>query len=781
MLAIAYCVIYYISKSFDHIKNLHVVNDKAYCNSDHYPITFDITVKCKRRSLQKRSMYNYNRADWPNIISKLNDVAWESALDKLEPDIAWDSFKNILFGVLDKYVPKMKVKSEFKSPWFDSECLQKSKEKERLHKKFKDNRNLRNELKFKTCRREFKNLIKAKMRANLCENNRNQLTKKFWSQVKSTSKSTRVPETVFLKGKTSSESKTKADMFNKFFYNQFSNASNYDIDIDFNLDESFEIEFNVSKVKDILCNIDSNKAQGPDNIHGLVLKKCANALAKPLSLIFKLIYNTGVIPVEWKLANVVPVFKKGEKDNVENYRPISLTCICGKIMERIMYDELYSRTINLLDNRQHGFLRNKSCVTNMTTLVESISSTLTENLPTDIIYFDFAKAFDTVNHDLILSKLKFQYHIDGRMLKFFKNYLSNRSQRVVLDNCNSDIVSVLSGVPQGSIIGPLLFVLFINDIYQNVDEKSYINLYADDTKLWRKIASSADCDVLQKDIESLNQWCMINKMTFNESKCKVLTVTNSEPLFMNVLPFTKYPYTLGNVILDYTNCERDLGVFVNERFNWQDHHNYILKKAFQMMGLTKRTCHFIFDKGKKRSLYLALVRSNFEHCSNVWRPVNAVDTCKFESLQKQAIKWVNGEDARSYSDELYALRCKQADILPLQQHFDLNDLLFFHKIVYNIIPVSLPNYISPYNGVSRLRESHLDHMSFVMNDNTVIPLQKVHCNSKFFKSYFFRTLHIWNKLPLNIREISSHVKFKLKVKNFLWNQLMVDRSIHMGL
>ena len=172
-----------LSKSSDHIKNLHVVNDKAYCNSDHYPITFDITVKCKRRSLQKRSMYNYNRADWANIISKLNDVAWESALDKLEPDIAWDSFKNILFGVFDKYVPKMKVKSEFKSPWFDSECLHESKEKERLHKKFKDNRNLRNELKFKTCRREFKNLIKAKMRASLCENNRNQLIKKFWSQV----------------------------------------------------------------------------------------------------------------------------------------------------------------------------------------------------------------------------------------------------------------------------------------------------------------------------------------------------------------------------------------------------------------------------------------------------------------------------------------------------------------------------------------------------------------------------------------------------------------------
>ena len=186
----------------------------------------------------------------------------------------------------------MKVKSEFKSPWFYSECLLNSKEKGKLHKKFKDNCNLKNELKFKTCRREFKNLIKAKMRANLCDSNRNQLTKKFWSQVKSTSKSTRVPETVFLKGKASSEPKTKADMFNNFFYSQFSSASNYDIDIDFKSDASFEVDFDISKVKDILSNIDSNKAQGPGNIHGLVLKNCANALAKPLSIIFKLVYNT---------------------------------------------------------------------------------------------------------------------------------------------------------------------------------------------------------------------------------------------------------------------------------------------------------------------------------------------------------------------------------------------------------------------------------------------------------------------------------------------------------
>ena len=679
-----------LSKSSDHLLNLKVLKDKSYCYSDHYPITFDIKIKCSRRSLPKQKMYNFNRADWPKIKSYLDRVDWESELNTKEPDISWMNFKSILSKIIDKHVPMVNIKTEFKSPWFDSECFQKCKEKEKLHREFKTNKCPKTEMKFKLCRKEFKNLVKTKMRANQWDSKRNRLAKKLWSHIKSASKNTRVPETIYLGGKSSSDTKVKADMFNRFFFDQFSEASNYDIDISFESDHNFDIDFNIDKIRNILRNIDCNKAQGPDNIHGIILKTYSDSLARPLSILFELIYNTGILPIEWKRANVVPVYKKGEKGNVENYRPILLTCISVKVMERIMYDELFCRTHQLIDSRQNGFLKNNSCAMNMTRLIESVSTTLLQDLPTDIIYFDFAKAFDTINHDLIFNKLKYQYNIEGRMLKFFKSYLTNRSQRVVLVNCTSDVVAVLSGVPQGSILGPLLFVLFINDIFFNIDENSSIGLYADDTKLWRKIATSADCDILQRDIDTLNTWCISNKMKFNTDKCKVLTVANTEPLFMNELPFTKYSYKLGDKILDYTSCERDLGIFINERFDWHDHHNFILKKGNQMLGMTKRTCHFVFDRGKKRMLYLTLVRSNFEHCSTIWRPVNIVDIQKFEALQKRAIKWINCEEGYSYTDELYAIRCKQADILPLQLHFELNDLVFFYKIIYKLIPVSLP-------------------------------------------------------------------------------------------
>ena len=179
----------------------------------------------------------------------------------------------------------------------------------------------------------------------------------------------------------------------------------------------------------------------------------------------------------------------------------------------------------------------RSCASNMVDLIDSVSMALLSNTATDVIYFDFAKAFDSVNHDLILHKLKYIYGIDGRMLKFLRSYLHERKQRVVLDNHMSDEVKVLSGVPQGSILGPLLFVLFINDIYANIDANTNIELYADDTKIWRQIDSNHDCEILQNDINLLYKRATDNKMKFHPGKCKVLTVKKKEQDFQIELPF----------------------------------------------------------------------------------------------------------------------------------------------------------------------------------------------------------------------------------------------------
>ena len=596
----------------------------------------------------------------------------------------------------------------------------------------------------------------------------NDISKRFWSHVKTKSSTSRIPEVLKYNGSISSHSITKANLFNDYFYEQFAHMSEYDVDIDFSNDELFDIDFSCTRIKQFLDNINTNKAAGPDGIHGSVLKHCSVSLCRPLSIIYRLIYNTGIIPQEWKSANIVPIYKKGDKNLVSNYRPISLLCLSAKIMERVILDQLLDLTKNFLNPVQHGFLSEKSCATNLITLTDDIAHSLFNDIGTDIIYFDFAKAFDTVNHDLLLLKLKKNYHIEGRLLKFITNYLKDRRQRVTLDNAFSDYKPVKSGVPQGSILGPLLFVLFINDISAVISSGTNICLFADDTKIWRAMHNESDCKVLQNDIDNLDSWCKENKMSFHPGKCKVVSLISDRNRLtqLSMLPFSQFSYTLGNSVLNYEESEIDLGVTINDQLTWLDQQNKTLSKASQMLGLTKRTCHFLIHGKRKRTLYLTMVRSHFEHCSVIWRPVTATQLNNFEVIQKNAIKWILNEEFVSYSNyETYLRKCKNLNILPISKHFELTDLCFFHKVLNGYVSTKLPNYVVKYRGNSRLRNKHLDTDCYVseLEQNS-----KCKLSSPIFKNFFYRTTFLWNKLPRDIRDISNTISFTARVKQFLW-------------
>ena len=258
-----------------------------------------------------------------------------------------------------------------------------------------------------------------------------------------------------------------------------------------------------------------------------------------------------------------------------------------------------------LNLKQHGFLPSRSCTTQMIPFIDNLAITLNDVSHTDIIYFDFAKAFDSVNHDIILSKLKLHFHIDGLLLKFLVNYLKDRKQLVVIGGSKSGVLPVISGVPQGSILGPLLFVLFINDLPDCISQGTNIALYADDTKIWRKINSSNDEKILQRDINALFTWSKRNKMIFHPKKCKVLSVSSYNRPFY-VLPFYRFVYSLDNECLDYVDMEKDLGVHVTSKLNWKKHITYLCSKGNRMLGLIQRTCHFVKYPLQKRVLYRTL-------------------------------------------------------------------------------------------------------------------------------------------------------------------------------
>ena len=766
-----------LSNSESYIDNICIHDKDSVCKSDHFAITFTLNTYVRRKKSIKHKIFNFKRANWDALNFELRHIHWNAILN-CEPELAWCRFKSTLFEHINRHIPTITVKSEFQPPWFDSELYSLCRKKERLRSKFKRTRADLDGLKFSQCRRDFKKLANQKMRDNL--NNSDDpalLTKKFWSYVKSTSNSHRIPESVYADNCIRTSAIDKANLFNHQFFKQFSTPSTYNIDVDFSNDNDFEVSFCHSRIRKLLSKINSNKAHGPDGIHSKILKHCAVGLAFPLSLMFKLSYNTGYIPGEWKRANVVPVFKKGSKENVENYRPISLTCLVMKTFERIIKDELLNRINHQLDSRQHGFLAHKSCTTNMVNYCDSMALSLNENIRTDVIYFDFAKAFDTVSHDILLKKLKLKYKIDGRLLKFVKSYLSGREQRVVINNNLSSPLPVYSGVPQGSILGPILFVMFINDLPEGLSQGTDIALYADDTKIWRPIRSGADHIALQNDIDYLHEWSISNNMRFHIGKCKVLNVSNRSP---GIFPDSQFRYSLGDNILEYADFEVDLGVNITTRLNFNDHCSKIYSKANQMLGLTRRPCHFVRDPKRRRALYLSLVRSQFEHCSVIWHPHSKTILDRFETIQKRAIKWILSEEYLSYSPySTYIHKCRQVNLLPLVKKFVLNDLILLHKIIYDYIPLSLPSYLTFHNGVSRLRSCHLDRLSIVSNiqpRSSPYNSDPINNRNAFAHSFFYRAHLSWNQIPLQLREITCPVNFKTELLKHMWAIILDENS-----
>ena len=357
-----------------------VVHDRNEClKSDHMLISFLMKIKVKRIRKNRRSIYNFSKANWEALNNDLRSVDWNSGLlNGCHIFSAWNTFKTILFALCDKHIPKVKVSSKGQPPWFDSDIHNLCRKKERHRKAFKLTSNPVHEAKFKNCRKEIKKNVKEKMRSNFNdESNPNCLTKKFWSYVKSSSNTSRIPDKVSCGGVFKSDPSGKANLFNDYFSEQFSRPSNYNIDIDFPANDHF-INFRISShtVHNILKSLDANKAFGPDGISGKILKNCAFSLSYPLSILFNLSYNMGQIPQEWKLANIVPVHKKGDKSLVENYRPISLTCLVMKVFERSISKELLSACIDRIHPSQHGFLPGRSCTTQLIPFVDSLSLAL---------------------------------------------------------------------------------------------------------------------------------------------------------------------------------------------------------------------------------------------------------------------------------------------------------------------------------------------------------------------------------------------------------------------
>ena len=342
----------------------------------------------------------------------------------------------------------------------------------------------------------------------------------------------------------------------------------------------------------------------------------------------------GVIPNDWKHAIISVIYKKGPRTFASNYRPISLTSIICKLMETFVKCELMTHLINenLLSTKQHGFISGRSTTTQLLNYLDKCVETIVDGGVVDSIYMDFAKAFDSVPHRRLIAKLQ-SYGIEGKVLNFISAFLSKRTQVVKVNGEESAVGHVLSGIPQGSVLGPILFVIYINDILEST--KSDGLLFADDTKIFKHIMSREDALSLQADIDELEKWSNTWLLKFNPDKCHVLTLGKFENI-----KYTHRYRIYGNE-LEHVFEEKDLGVKIDAELCFEEHISEKVKKANTIMGLIRRSFSYLSCNVFKK-LYLSFVRPHLEYAQAVWSPHLKKHTNLIEKVQIRATKYVDG-------------------------------------------------------------------------------------------------------------------------------------------
>ena len=474
---------------------------------------------------------------------------------------------------------------------------------------------------------------------------------------------------------------------------------------------SFDVP--AGRVAQLLRELKPHKACGPDGLSARILMECADEIAVPLEIICRLSVRSGVFPTQWKRANVIPVYKKGSKKLPGNYRPVSLLPICSKILEKVVSESLLLACLPALPSSQHGFVPKRSCVTNLACFTQHCWTSFTMGLQTDAIYTDFTSAFTSVNHKLLLHKLRYSFKLIGPAFRWVESYLSQRSQRVILEGKHSDSVPVLSGVPEGSILGPILFACYVADVPANV--YSGCLAYADDIKIFHRVKTPSDANLLQADIDYLVEWSKIWRLKLNPAKCRVITFTlRRTPIVAS--------YVLDGHQLERCDYIRDLGVLLDSKLNFALHVDATMARANQRLGLLMRGMQMAprprqaqFDHQAVLCAYKAHVRSIIEYASVIWSGAAKSHLVRFERLQHRFLMWLG---ARTRS------QCPQMDYDSLMSHFKLQsirsrftqtDITFMRSVfscrldcaeLVSMFPLSVPNRRSRHTDPFHVPQVH---------------------------------------------------------------------------
>ena len=626
------------------------------------------------------SSYNFKLADIPSLYDYISQISWDSVLTESDVDASVNALYSKLYSALDNFVPKTKPfnKSQY-PPWFTPDIKRKLRSKHyywRQHKKFGDQDAYQN---FRKLRAEVKRDLHIAHVAFVqrTENKINSDPKKFWSFINSKTTKHSFPENVTYQGKNVSDAEEVVETFGKYFADSFVTSDHVLESCTARSSDSITELLSIACISDgdILAGfkrIKPNFSAGPDLLPGFLLVDCRFPFLILLRHILNLIVKKCYFPVKWKTSRTVPVFKKGDRVDVSNYRPIAILNNFCKVIEFCLHKQIMEKIKGSLSEHQHGFVPGRSTVTNLFVATQYISDHLDSSSQVDVVYTDFSKAFDHINHNILLNKLK-RFNFSNHLVQLIRSYLSNRVQYVENKGIRSQVYCASSGVPQGSILGPLLFNVFIDDIVSKLSVPCL--LYADDVKIYQSISTIDDCIRLQQNLDALCSWCYDNHLNLNTSKCFVKS-------FYRVKGPVMFQYSIMNEILSRPNFVKDLGVLFDSQLTFTPHIETIIQKCHKCLGFIIRNAkNFSCDTLLK--LFYVYIRSRLEYGCLIWSPTYSAHIKDIEAVQRKFLKYLAFKLDGSYPVVGYPheLLLQRFAASSFEQRRDYHSVMFLYKIL----------------------------------------------------------------------------------------------------
>jgi len=712
--------------------------------SDHDALVADCDVKPVYQKKNSRLIHLFSRANWEKMREATYTFAptFLAACKERSVEENWTATKNHITNIMKQHIPTKMTSSRQHNPWMSNKQKRTTRKKHRLYNIAKKSGKPEKMQEYKKLQRESAKDLKRShwkfVNNFIAEGFATNNTRPFWKYVKSQRQDNFGIPPLKRDGVLHTDSQTKADIMLDEFKSVFTREDTSHLpQLGGTAYPSISgLTIHEAGVAKLLSQLDPNKASGPDGIPCRVLKHLSSELAPIITALLRQTLDTGVLPEDWIKATISPIYKKGNIHLASNYRPISLTCVIAKIMEHILSTHIRNHLDHhkILTPLQHGFRKVHSCESQLVITLDDLMSAYDHKIHVDVGVLDFSRAFDTVPHERLLVKLK-HYGIDGPIHTWIRSFLCNRHMTVAIDGELSHSTQVDSGVPQGTVLGPLLFLLFINDLPAHLSPDTSVRLFADDCLVYRHILSPDDQDILQKDLTSLEQWTNTWGMRFNPAKCTILSISRSRS-HQNKL------YTLCGEVLQEENEAKYLGIRISNTLDWSSHVGAVAKKGSNTLNFIRRNLKYC-PKQSKQMAYFSIVRPTLDYGAVVWDPHLKKHQEVLERVNRRAARFVMND----YSPTSSVTAMLDTLGWPSLEHRrEYQRLVFMYKIANGLIAVPSTNLIP---ADSRTRAQHSFKYRTIQSST-----------SAYKNSFFPRTIPGWNRLPSEVVNSDTVDSFK---------------------